>query len=127
MSVLGWSREVKPYRDESLYWGDVWKRAGRPTEGWTHQQYVEARRQYHHAVLRVKRNRKEHQAEVLLVAAMEGDVQLLKEMKSIKKGGSAANSELPDSVGVSRILQRSSRSLMSICSTQLPQETKCWR
>ena len=57
------------------------------------------RGQYHHAVLRVKRNRKEHQAEVLLVAAMEGDVQLLKEMKTIKKGGSAANSELPDPVG----------------------------
>ena len=50
------------------------------------------RRQNHHAVLRVKRNRKEHQAEVLLGAAMEGDVQLLKEMKTIKKGGSAANS-----------------------------------
>ena len=66
--------------------------------GWVNQHYVEARKQYHHAVLRVKRSCKEHQARELLVAAMEGDVQLLKEMKTIKKG-KAANCELPDNVG----------------------------
>ena len=50
-------------------------------------------------MLRVKRRRKEHQAEELLVAAMEGDVELLKQMKIIKKGRNDANSELPDTVG----------------------------
>ena len=40
-----------------------------------------------------------HQAEELLVAAMEGEVQLLKEMKTIKQGVGVANAELPDSVG----------------------------
>ena len=57
------------------------------------------RRKYHLAVLGVKRRRKEHQAEELLVAAMEVDVELLKQMKIIKKGSNAANSELPDTVG----------------------------
>ena len=61
--------------------------------------YVEARKQYHHAILRVRRKREEHQAEVLLVAAMEGDIQLLKEMKTIRKGRNAGNCELPDTVG----------------------------
>ena len=36
---------------------------------------------------------------MLLVAAMEGDAELIKEMKSIRKGKKAATSELPDSVG----------------------------
>ena len=99
VNVPGWSREVKPYRDDSIYWGDFWKNAGRPNTGWAHQMYVEARRQYHHAVLRVRRKRDEHQAEELLVAAMEGDVQLLKEMKTIRKGRHAGNCELPDTVG----------------------------
>ena len=99
VSVPGWSREVKPYKDDSIYWGNLWKNAGRPSTGWVHQVYVEARRQYHLAILRVRRSCKEHQAKELLAAAMEGDIQLLKEMKTIKKGCNAGNSELPDMVG----------------------------
>ena len=98
MTIPGWKTEVKPYRDDSLYWGNLWRQAGRPTTGWLHEVYAKVRRQYHLAVLRVKRRRKEHQAEELLVAAMEGDVALLKQMKIIKKGSSAANCELPDTV-----------------------------
>ena len=75
------------------------KNAGRPNTSWAHQMYVEARKQYHHAVLSVRRKRDEHQAEELLVAAMEGDVQLLKEMKTIRKGRHAGNCELHDTVG----------------------------
>ena len=70
VNVPGWSREVKPYRDDSIYWGDLWKSAGRPNAGWVHERYGEARRQYHHAVLRVRRKREKHQAEELLVAAI---------------------------------------------------------
>ena len=99
VSIPGWSKVVKPHRDDSLYWGNLWRQNGRPTTGWIHDMYVEARRQYHHAVLRVKRQRKEHQAEELLLAAMEGDIQLLKEMKKIKKGRSTGSSELADTVG----------------------------
>ena len=47
--------------------------------------------------MRVKRDRKKHQAETLLVAAMEGDAQLLQEMKTIKKGG-RDKVEMTDSV-----------------------------
>ena len=50
-------------------------------------------------MLRVKRRCKEHQARELLTAAMDRDVQLLKEMRKIKNGGNAGNSELPNSVG----------------------------
>ena len=99
VSIPGWSREVKPYRDDSLHWGNLWRRAGRPNTGWLHDIYVAARRQYHYAVLRVKRRRKEHQAEELLVAAMNGDVRLLKEMKKIRKGRHSGSNELPDNVG----------------------------
>ena len=66
---------------------------------WVHDNYKEARWLYHYAVLRARRAREHHQAEQLLVAAMEGDVQLLKEMKSIKNGKNPGNSDLPDSVG----------------------------
>ena len=99
VNVPGWSREVKPCRDDSIYWGDMWKNAGRPNTGWVHEMYLAARKQYHQAVLKVRRQREQHQAEELLVAAMEGDVQLLKEMKTIRKGKHGGSCELPDSVG----------------------------
>ena len=98
VSIPGWTREVKPYKEDSIYWGNLWKQSGRPNIGWIHEMYVQARRQYHLAILRVRRRRKEHQAEELLVAAMEGDVELIKQMKIIKKGGNVGNSELPDTV-----------------------------
>ena len=40
VNVPGWTREVKPYKDDSIYWGDLWKSAGRPNTGWVHQMYV---------------------------------------------------------------------------------------
>ena len=61
--------------------------------------YGEARKEYHQAVLRVRRNRQKYQAEELIRAAMEGDVQLLKEMRAIRKGKHSGNTELPDTVG----------------------------
>ena len=99
VSIPGWSTQVKPFRDDSVYWGDLWKASGRQTTGWVHENYKEARRQYHYAVLRARHDRQQHQAEQLLAAAMQGDVQLLKEMKSIKNGRSQGNSDLPDTVG----------------------------
>ena len=36
VNVPGWSREVKPYKDDSMYWGNLWKSAGRPNSGWLH-------------------------------------------------------------------------------------------
>ena len=99
VSIPGWARDVKHYKEDSLYWGDMWKSSGRPTDGWIHDSYKEARRQYHYAILRAKRSRQQHQAEELLAAAMEGDVQLLQEMKAIKNGRNSGNTELPDTVG----------------------------
>ena len=99
LSVPGWSKEVKPYKDASLYWGNLRKSSGRPNRGWAHGRYTDARRQYHHAILRVRRQCEQHQAEELLTAAMEGDVHLLRAMKNIRKGGRTGAPELPDTVG----------------------------
>ena len=98
INIPGWSTYVKPHRDNSIYWGNIWKKYGRPTEGWIHAIYVSARKQYHSAVLMVKRRRREIQAQNLLVASMEGDIHLLKEMRAVKQGVNSGNRELPDNV-----------------------------
>ena len=99
ISIPGWKTEVKPYKDLSIYWGHLWKVNGRPNTGWIYDNYTAARKQYHYAVLRVKNLRRHYQAERLIEASMNGDVKLLKEMKTIKKGQGPANGELPEHVG----------------------------
>ena len=81
-----------------MYWGDLWRLAGRPTTGLVHEAYKQARKEYHLAILRVKKRRKEYQAQRLIVAAMEGDAELIREMKTIRKGKTASSCELPDNV-----------------------------
>ena len=90
-SVPKWVEEVEPYRKKSLYWGDVWKKEGRPSVGWLHDTYIKNRSQYHYAVRRAKAKSDKSKAEDLLVAA------LLHEMKLIRKGGGGP-ADLPDTV-----------------------------
>ena len=93
----GWSEEVEPFRQQSIYWHNVWLREGRPSHGWLHETMVKRRTQYHHAVRRLKRRLDLTRAKKLFQASMLGDTNLLKEMKQIKSGGGAKN-ELPDNV-----------------------------
>ena len=78
--------------------GNLLRSTGKQTTGRVCEQCIAPRREYHYAVLRVKRAWGQHYAEELLAAAMDGDVWLLKKIKTIKRGQSSSNSELPDSV-----------------------------
>ena len=95
--VPKWPEEVEPFRQESMYWGDVWKREGRPSTGWLHATYIKKKAQYHYAVRRAKARSDQHKAENLLAAALQGVTALLQEMKLIRKGGGGP-AELPDTV-----------------------------
>ena len=53
------------------------------------------RNQYHYAVRRTRRSRDLQRAKKLFEASLEGDMQLIEEMKIVKKGCSVA-AELPD-------------------------------
>ena len=80
-----------------MYWHRVWLSEGRPNHGPLHDTMVQKRLQYHYAVRRLKRKADLIRAGKLFAASMEGDLHLLKEMKSVK-GGKSCHSELPDNV-----------------------------
>ena len=82
----GWEHEVEPFRQQSLYWQNVWLKEGRPSHGWLHSTMVKRRTQYHHAVRILKRRLDLIRAKKLFEASLQGDINLLKEMKSIKAG-----------------------------------------
>ena len=95
--VPKWVEDVEPYREVSMYWGDVWRKEGRPSTGWLHATYIKHRSQYHYAVRRAMARGDQAKAEKLLAAALQGDTALLKEMKKIRKGGGGPP-DLPDTV-----------------------------
>ena len=64
-----WTTEVKPYKDESLWWHKFWQQCGEPKQGVVFENKTEAKKQYMYAVRRHKRKedqmRKEHMAETI--------------------------------------------------------------
>ena len=96
-AIPGWLEEVEPFRAESRYWHRVWLKEGRPNHGWLHATMVKKRSQYHYAVRRLKRQTSLIRAQKLFQASMQGDLDLLKEMKTVR-GGGGCQPELPENV-----------------------------
>ena len=97
--VPGWSEEVGPYQAEAKYWHDAWVREGSPRGDWLHSMMVKKRAQYHYAVRRVRKKADLIRAQHLFVASLQGDTDLLSEMRKIRCGGAGGDTELPDVVG----------------------------
>ena len=93
----GWSTEVEPYRRHSRYCYRAWLAGGKPSHGQLHRDKLESHAQFRHAVRRVKRASKLHQAKGLYQAAMDGDMALMKEMRRVQSGKGELD-ELPDAV-----------------------------
>ena len=68
--VPKWVEDVEPFRHESIYWGDVWKKEGRPSTGWLHATYIKKKAQYHYSVRRAKARGDQGKADNLLAAAL---------------------------------------------------------
>jgi hypothetical protein len=45
-----WNTQVKPYRDDSLFWGALWTECGKPSTGVVHDIYKKTKRAYHYAI-----------------------------------------------------------------------------
>ena len=95
--IPGWSHEVEPFRVASNTAYRTWLAAGKPSQGPLHQNKLRAHAQFRYAVRRVKRASQLHSARGLFEAALEGDIQLLKEMKRVKTG-KCDTDDLPTSV-----------------------------
>ena len=93
----GWSQHVEPYRQASNAAYRSWIAHGKPRQGPVHKLKLVSHAQYKYAVRRVKRASELHNARGLFAAAMEGDCQLLKEMKRVRTGKKEAE-ELTNTV-----------------------------
>ena len=96
--VPGWKEEVEPFQEDARFWHSLWLSAGKPNRGDFYIAMTRSRNQYHYAVRRTRRSRDLLRAKKLFEASLIGDIELIKEMKKVKKGCNV-NAELPDSVG----------------------------
>ena len=96
-NVPGWSHYVEPFKQHSNEVYSLWVLAGKPKSGDIFEEKQAAHAQYRHVVRRVKRHSNYHQARGLFNAAMEGDLELFKEMRKVIKHKSGDES-LPDSL-----------------------------
>ena len=96
-NIPGWNEEVEPFREDALFWHSIWASTGRPNSGELHSYMSKTRNQYHYAVRRLKLQSNLTRAKKLFEASLNSDMDLLKEMKLVKKGKSGGI-ELPDNV-----------------------------
>ena len=54
--IPGWSEEVEPLRDKSIFWHNIWNECGRPRDGYVADCMRRTRASYHYAIRRVKKN-----------------------------------------------------------------------
>ena len=96
--IHGWNDFVKPYKDESLWWHDVWKSVGSPTTGPLADKRRLTRSRYHWAV---KKARKDTDMLILNESAKQLESKSFREFwKTMKrlKGNSKVSSNVIDGI-----------------------------
>ena len=53
----GWNSHVKPFKDKSIFWNDIWKQAGKPVSGPLAELRRFTRTKYHWAIKQAKRQK----------------------------------------------------------------------
>ena len=55
--MAGWNYYVKPFKDKSIFWSEMWKQAGCPQTGYISDIRKNTRAKYHSAIKYIKRNK----------------------------------------------------------------------
>ena len=81
----GWVELVKPYRDKSLFWHQVWISAGKPLNCELHNVMKHAKNQYHYQIRKLKKSEDTIRKNKLLDACLNGNGNLFTEIKNMRK------------------------------------------
>ena len=89
--VPGWSSYVKPFRDDALFWFNVWKSAGRPENCVLHDVMKRTRNKYHYAIRKIRKNESAVRKEKFLQDLQSGNVNdIFQNIKNSRKDKSSA-------------------------------------
>ena len=54
--IIGWNRYIKEYRNNAIFWHNIWKDCGMPVNGFVSEIRKTTRKKYHSAIKYVKTN-----------------------------------------------------------------------
>ena len=83
--ISGWSSFIKPFKEKSLFWHNVWQSAGRPLNCELHRVMKHSRNIYHYNLRKCKKQEQAIRRNRLLDACMNGDRDLFAELKNCRK------------------------------------------
>lgn len=100
----GWLEQVKPIRDDMLFWHSVWMSAGKPQNTELHKIYQHLRHQYHYAIRKLKNQENEIRKQKLLNQCVEGKVNdILAELKHQRNHKPDAVNKIDGTEGATKI------------------------
>ena len=80
-----WKEEVKPYKDDSLWWHNTWLQCGQPRNGPVYENRLIAKRQYMYAIRRYKRKEDQFRKDRMAEAICQNNTRdFFKEVKRLK-------------------------------------------
>ena len=83
---MGWKETVQPFQVDAKFWYAIWRSADKPNTGPLHDLMIKTRNSYHYAIRRAKRDADLVRTKKLFEASEAGNVNLLEELKNIRKG-----------------------------------------
>ena len=105
-AVPGWSDHIKPYADESRFWFAIWQSAGKPRAGGLHDAMIFSKRQYKHAIRRLKRANNKMQNDKFVQGILSGGVKIFQEIKKHRGKTKNISSRIDDQVGANNIANK---------------------
>ena len=85
MGLPNWNTMVKPLRDDSHFWGNLWKQCGKPSHGVVLDIYRKCRREYHKAIRSIKHQEAQKRKEEMAKHIAENNSRdLWKELNKLK-------------------------------------------
>ena len=86
-SITGWNDEVKPFREEAMFWHSLWISAGKPINNTLHNIMKKTRSVYHYQIRKCRKAVEALKRAKLLNACIngEGDIHELKKLRMVSR------------------------------------------
>ena len=82
--VPGWSNEVKPFRDDAMFWHAVWKSSGKPLNNSINHTMKRTRNLYHYTIRKCKKSVELIKKKKILDACINGKGNIFDEFRKIR-------------------------------------------
>ena len=94
----GWNEQVRPFRENARFWFSVWLSAGKPLNCELHRIMRRTKNIFHYQVKKCKKAEDQIRKQKLLSAVLDpdSDVDLFKEIKSMRKAKATSANKIDD-------------------------------